>query len=94
MQDNYVGMELSWPDISCASKLCKGSFVMYKARQGLWLTDNWMSRFVAPAITAAFDEGVGAALGQALLWPCMDPVVADLVAADIRQEVTAEFIKL
>ena len=64
VQDNYVGMELSWPDISCASKLCKRSFVIYKARQGLGLTDGWMSTFVAPANTAAFDEGVGAVLGQ------------------------------
>ena len=77
MQDNYVGMELNWHDISFTSKLCKqGSFIIYKAREGFGLTDDWMSRFVAPAITGAFDEGVGAVLRQALLWAYMDPVLA------------------
>ena len=37
---------------------------------------------------------MGAVLRQALLWACMDPVIADLVATDIQREVTAEFIKL
>ena len=94
MQDNYVGMELSWPDITCASKLCKGGFIIYKPKEGLGLTDDWLSRFIAPATTAAFDEGVGAILGRALLWACMDPNAAESVSPDIRQAVTSEFIKL
>ena len=60
-----------------------GTFIIYKAREGLGLTDDWMSRFVAPAIMAAFDEGVGAVLGQALLWACTDPVAADAVPPDV-----------
>ena len=68
MQDNYVGMELSWPDIACASKLCKGGFIIYKAKDGLGLTDDWISRYIAFATTAAFDKGVGTILGCALLW--------------------------
>ena len=48
MQDNYVGMELCWPDIHCASKLCKGGFIVYKPREGLGLTDDWIARFIAP----------------------------------------------
>ena len=83
MQDNYVGMELSWPDITCASKLCKGGFIIYKPKEGLGLTDDWLSRFIAPATTAAFDEGVGAILGRALLWACMDPNAAESVSPDI-----------
>ena len=71
IQDTYVGMELK-------AGLTFLVQAIYKAREGLGLTDDWMSRFVAPAITAAFDEGVGAVLGQALLWACMNPVVADL----------------
>ena len=77
MQDNYVRMELSWPDIACASNLCKCSFIIYKAKDDLGLTNDWGSRFIAPATTAAFDEGVGAILGCTLLWACMDPIAAE-----------------
>ena len=73
MQDNYVGLELQWPDISCASKLCKGGFVVYRAKDGHGITEEWLPRFIAHAVTRAFDEGVGAVLGRALLWGCMDP---------------------
>ena len=94
MQDNYVGMELSCPDGACASKLCKGDFIVYRLKDGLGLTDDWLSRFIAPATTAAFNEGVGAILGLALLWACMDCNAAELVYPDICQAITSEFIKL
>ena len=59
MQDNYVRIELSWPDITCStSKLCKGGFIIYKAKDGLGLTDDWVSRFIAPATTAAFVQSL------------------------------------
>ena len=48
MQDTSSSfcIELNWPIISCASKLYKDSFI--------GITDDWISRFVAPAITGAF----------------------------------------
>ena len=94
MQDNNVGMELSWPDLACASKLRKGGFIAYRAKDGLGLPDDWVSRFIAFATTAAFDEGVGVILGCALLWACMDPNAAESVSPDIHQAVTSKFIKL
>jgi len=94
MQDNYVGMELAWPDITTASKLCKGGFVVYRQKNGLNISDDWISRFVAPSITSSFDEGVGAVLGRALLWAVMDPEYCEVVSSDIRREVTGAFIRL
>ena len=40
---------------------------MYRQKNGLNISDDWIARFVAPSITGSFDEGVGAVLGQVLL---------------------------
>ena len=94
MQDNYVGMELAWPDITTVSKLCKGGFIVYRQKQGLNISEDWIAWFVAPSIPSSFDEGVGAVLGRALLWAVMDPEHCEFVSPDIRRQVAAEFIRL
>ena len=67
---------------------------MYRQKQGLNISDDWIACFVAPSITSSFDEGVGAVLGRALLWAVMDPEYCEVVSSDIRREVTGAFIRL
>ena len=93
MQDRYTDTQLDWPDANAASKLA-GSVVIYKAKDGSGVTDWWLSREIAPAITSSFNEGIGAILGRALLWACHEPSISELVSPEIRHNVVAKYIML
>ena len=94
MQDRYTGTQLHWPDIHAASKLCLGGICKYKVKDGSGITNEWLSREVAPAITASFGAAVGNILAKALLWACYEPSQVDLVPADLCHNVTSRFILL
>ena len=94
MQSRYTAVQLDWPDVSCATKLCEGGACRYKAVEGSGITDEWLASEIAPAICAAFGPGVAKILGLSLLWASFEPSTVDLVPADIRHRVVAKFILL
>jgi len=94
MQDRYTDMQLDWPDVRAASKLCDGGTCLYKVKDGLPVTNAWISTNVTPSITASFGEGVGAILGKALLWAVFDPSQQDDLDTDLRRTISANFIRL
>ena len=94
MQDRYTDVQLPWPDLNAALKLCLGGPIKYKIKQEAGLTDEWISRVVTPGITEVFDPYVGAILGRALLWACFDTEWSEKVCPEIRHRVVNEFIQL
>ena len=94
MQDRYTDVQLPWPDLNAASKLCQGGPIKYKIKQEAGLTNKWISCIVTPGITQVFDQHVGAILGKALFWACFDTEWSEKVCPEIRHRVVNEFIQL
>jgi hypothetical protein len=94
MQDRYTDTELDWSDVNAASKLCVGGICVYKVKDGSGITDEWLAREVAPAISESFGDKVGRILAKPLLWACFDASTVDLVPSTIRHSVTGKFIRL
>ena len=94
MQDRYTDTQLDWPDVNAATKLCEGGVCLYKEKDNSGITEEWLARAVAPAISQAFGVGVGKVLAKPLIWACFDASAVELVPPDIKQKVIAEFIKL
>ena len=91
VQDRYTDTQLTWPDVKAATKLCKGGVCLYRVKDGLGITDEWIARNIAPAITGTFGEAVGAILGKSLLWACFHTPLADVVPGDILHNRVAKF---
>ena len=94
MQDRYTDVQLPWPDLNAAAKLCLGGPIKYKIKQQAGITNEWICSVVTPAITEIFDEHIGAILGRALLWACFDAEWSEKVCPEIRHRVVNEFIQL
>jgi hypothetical protein len=94
MQDRYTDVQLPWPDLNAASKLCQGGPIKYKVKQEAGITDEWIYQNVTPGIANVFNEQVAAILGRALLWACFDTEWSEKVGADIRHKVVTSFIQL
>jgi hypothetical protein len=94
MQDRYTDTQLDWPDANAASKLCVGGVCVYKVKDGSGITDEWLAKEVAPAISESFGEEVGTILAKPLLWACFDAATVNLVPSTIRHSVVAKFIRL
>jgi len=58
MQDNYTDIQLVWPDINAASKLCHKGICLYNEKDGSGLTDEWIAVLVTPAIQGVFGDGI------------------------------------
>ena len=58
MQDHYVDMHLTWPDVNTAAKLCNGGICFYKLKPDFNVTEDWLSRLVTPNISKVFGAGV------------------------------------
>eukprot|EP00537_Pseudo-nitzschia_pungens_P002208 CAMPEP_0172364846 /NCGR_PEP_ID=MMETSP1060-20121228/7885_1 /TAXON_ID=37318 /ORGANISM="Pseudo-nitzschia pungens, Strain cf. cingulata" /LENGTH=313 /DNA_ID=CAMNT_0013087947 /DNA_START=335 /DNA_END=1273 /DNA_ORIENTATION=- len=58
MQDRYTDIQLDWPDVNAASRLCQKGVCLYKSKDDSGLTDKWLASTVAPGIRAAFGNGV------------------------------------
>ena len=85
MQDQYLEIQLDWPDINAASRLCHRGVCVYKERDDSSVTDQWLAASVTPAIRGAFGDRVAVILAKPLLWACYDANAADLVPPDLRQ---------
>eukprot|EP00536_Pseudo-nitzschia_multiseries_P010627 jgi/Psemu1/26577/gm1.26577_g len=94
MQGRYSAVQLDWPDITAAVKLCGGGPCIYKAVEGSGVTNDWLGTNVVPAIKAQFGPGVARVFGLALLLVTFDAHASDLVSPDIRHQVTAKYIQL
>jgi hypothetical protein len=94
MQDRYTDIQLDWPDVNAASKLCVGGICVYKVKDGSGIADEWLAKEVAPAISESFGDKVRQILAKPLLWACFDASTVDLVPSTIRQSVIAKFIRL
>ena len=77
-------VQLDWPDMNAASKLCIIGICRYKAKPRCGVIDNWLANESAPGITlVSFDPGVGKILGAVLLWGSYDALMIELVPGDI-----------
>jgi hypothetical protein len=94
MQDRYTNIQLDWPDVNAASKLCDGGPVLYKPKDGSGITDEWLAREVAPGISTSFGVAVGAILAKSLLWACFEPSTIELVPSSILNRAVSKFILL
>lgn len=94
MQERYADTQLDWPDVCAASNLCTGGVVLYRAKEGSGITDDWLAREITPGITGSFNESVAAILAKSLVWACFEPSAMDMVPADIRYSVNNKFIDL
>ena len=66
MQDRYTDIQLNWPDVHCAGKLCNDGPINYVVKEAAGITNDWLCRNVVPNITAAFGNEVGAILAKPL----------------------------
>ena len=94
MQDRYVDIQLTWPDVNAASMLCQGGVCKYVVKSDAGLTDEWIASNVAHGITSIFGSAVGAILGKTLLWACFDSEWQEKVPVDIRHRTISNFICL
>ena len=87
IQEVYADVDLPWPDIQVASKLCVGGICMYKLVDGCGLSNEWLVQHVTPAIQHCFGSGVAGILAKPLLWACLDEDCASMVPDPIRVRV-------
>lgn len=87
IQEVYADVELPWPDIQVASKLCVGGVCMYKLKDGCGLSNEWLVQHVTPAIRVRFGNRVAGILAKPLLWACLDTECASMVPDHIRVRV-------
>lgn len=94
MQDCYVDIQLTWPNVNAASMLCQGGVCKYVVKADAGLTDKWIASNVANSITSVFGSAVGAIIGKTLLWACFDSEWQEKVPADIRHICISNFLCL
>jgi len=95
MQDRYTDIQLNWPDVNAASKLCQDGACRYIIkREAVGVSDEWLCTNVTPNISSAFDRRVGAILARPLLWAAFDPTWSEMVAPEIRHRIISAFIRL
>ena len=94
MQNRYTDVQLAWPDVNCASRLCEGGPIEYVCKQRLGLTQEWLCNYVTPNIVSVFGIDVGAILAKPLLWACFDSTWAEKVNPSIRQRIISAFLRL
>ena len=93
MQDRYVDIQLTWPDVNADSMLCQGGVCKYKVKSDTGLTDKWVATTnVAIGITSVSGPAVGAILGKMLLWASFDPKWQEKVPVDICHRCMLNFI--
>lgn len=92
-QDRYVDVQLDWPDVYCASKLCVGGICVYKPKAGSGITNEWLANLL-PATRSSLGSGVARILATSLAWACFDEGAVDMVPPDIRVSIVNEFITL
>ena len=94
MQDRYTDVQLSWPDVHCASKLCNDGPIKYVLKEDAGITDEWLCRNVAPNIAAAFGNDVGVILAKPLLWAAFDLEWSERLSPEIKHRILSAFIRL
>ena len=67
---------------------------MYKAKDGLGLTNDWIALNVCPNITRSFDRKVGAIMGKALLWAVYEPSCQQMIPRDRSRRITRKIADL
>ena len=94
MQDSYVDVQLTWPDVNCASCVVSKGVCLYKVKANAGLSDAWLCEHVTPQITAVFGNKVGAILAKPLLWACYSDIFSDRVQPSLRNRICGQFIRL
>ena len=94
MQDSYVDVQLTWPDVNCASSVVSKGVCLYKVKGEAGLSDDWLCEHVAPRITASFGNKVGAILAKPLLWACYADTFTDRVQPSLRNRICGQFTRL
>ena len=92
MQDRYTDIQLTWPDVICASRLSQGGVIQYTIDSDLGLTDEWLCQYVCPQITCCFGREVGAILAKPLLWATFNLQYQDQVQPDICHQIISACI--
>ena len=93
-QYDYVDMELTWPDVNVAYRLCFDGPCRYLINKDAPLSDEWLCHNVTPRITDTFSPKVGAILARPLLWACFHSTVGERVEPSIRRWVVSSLIRL
>ena len=86
-QDKYAECTVPWPDAKVASALCKGGPIHYSVKEGSGISEEWILRYVCPAIRTCYGRSLSLVLGRALLWRIFDRSEAHVVPATIRNRV-------
>lgn len=94
IQDTYVETQLDWPDYYAASKLCEGGVIVYRIKEGVGITDNWLLEKVCPYIYRSFSKGVALVMAKALLWAAFDDDHFEIIPRDIRDDIRRDFTTL
>ena len=94
MQDDYVDLQLTWPDVNVAYRLCFDGPCRYLINKDAPLSDEWLCHNVTPRITGTFGAKVGAILARPLLWACFHSTIRERVEPLIRRRVVSSLIRL
>ena len=94
MQDRYTDIQLNWPDVHCAGKLCNDRPCKYVVKESAGITDEWLCRNVVPNITAVFGNEVGAIFAKPLLWAAYDVEWSERLSPEIKHRIISAFIRL
>ena len=93
MQDRYTEIQLTWPDVHCASRLSQGGVIQYVIHSDLGLTDEWLCQYVTPRISSCFGLQVGAILAKPLLWSCFNLEYSEQVHPDLKHRIISSCIR-
>eukprot|EP00536_Pseudo-nitzschia_multiseries_P012435 jgi/Psemu1/32101/gm1.32101_g len=66
MQENYLGVQLDWPDINAASKLCYKGICLYKEKDASGITKDRLALLLLPR----FEASLALQLVLSLQSPC------------------------
>jgi hypothetical protein len=91
MQDRYTDIQLSWPDVFTATKLCVDGPCKYKMREDAGVSDEWLATNVTPNIRTCWDPRIAAILARPLLWACFDESWSIAVDASTRASIINRF---
>jgi hypothetical protein len=68
-------VELHWPDLKVASKLCIGGPCKYALKEGSGLSDDWLVQNVTPNIADVYGAEVAAILAKPLMWALFEDIL-------------------
>jgi hypothetical protein len=93
VQDQYVSVNLPYPDAKVAAALCVGGPCRYALKQGSGVSDNWLRQYVVPNILRSqhIQDRVALVLALPLVWAAFDNDMENYMPATLRNRIRTAY---